>query len=233
MPMRRSGAIAALAAVMATRGIASAADCVPLASDDLSGLACRVTSAGPVAGSDGALSYQVQEYRDGDVTMGGGVAVLASADRRLVVQAAAADAGFAAPVQFGNRFGTFLDLGAETHGTGQFPLGSLYRRDGATWTTIDVEGWQAELSKRLPKGMSVWRGPYPDYPHLAATAVVRREPPDSGANPDENYEGYAAIRLTLGGNALAVERAAWKIGSDGPCAVMTDYPGCDGKAATK
>jgi hypothetical protein len=229
--MRRVSAIAALACIAGSAGTARGADCISLKSDDVSGLACRVTSAGPVAGSDGALSYQVQDYRDGDVVMAGGVAILASSDLRLVVQAAAVDAGFRTPTQFSTRFGTFLDLGAETHGTGQFPLGSLFRHDGAAWTKIDVETWQNDLSKRLPKGMSVWRGPFPDYPHFAAAAVVRQEPPASGADPDKDYDGYAAIRLTVSGNALAVERAAWKIGSDDPCAVMTDYPGCDKPAA--
>lgn len=226
-------AIAASAYLVVPSGVASAADCLPLASDDLSGLTCRVTSAGPVAGSDGALSYQVQDYSDGDVVMAGGIAVFASADRRMVLQAASEDAGFRTPVQFNNQFGTFIDLPAETHGTGQFPLGGLFRRDGATWTKIDVERWLSALSARLPKGMSVWRGPFPDYPHLAATAVVRQETPPGGADPDADDEGYAAIRLTVSGNAIAVERAAWKIGSDGPCAVMADYPGCDAKPATK
>ncbi len=226
MRVRRwSAAFIALVCVAGASKVASAATCIPIASVASAKFDCEVTQSGVVAGGDKTLTYQVQEYRYEGTIMAGAVAILGEA-RRLVVSASAGDAGFDAPTQFTNQFGTFLDLGAQTHGTGQFPLGSLFRRDRAAWTKIDVESWQNDLGKRLPKGFSVWRGPYPDYPHLAASAVVRQEPPATGADPDVDYEGYAAVLLTVKGNRLAVTRAVWKLGSDGPCAVMSDYPGC-------
>jgi hypothetical protein len=143
-----------------------------------------------------------------------------------ILDATEADAAYDEPTLFHDDVGTFLDLGGHTLGTGQFPLGSLFQHRGESWTKIDVRGWQTELAKRLPKGMSVWRGPYPDYPHFAATAVVRREPPPEGADPDQDDEGYAAIRLALKGDGLTIDRAAWKIGVENPCQIMPDYPGC-------
>ncbi|HEY7992231.1 MAG TPA: hypothetical protein VID77_12660, partial [Stellaceae bacterium] len=96
------------------------------------------------------------------------------------------------------------------------------------WAPIDVEAWQDELAKRLPNGMQVWRGPFPDYPNFAAAAVVRQKA--KGGSIEDN-EGYAAMRLTLVGNKLVIDKAAWQIGIDGPCAVMPDYPRCNDKGA--
>ena len=211
--------------------------CVPVAAPMLADTTCRVVKSGLVPGG-GRLFFQVQRYLDGGLVVGGGVAILApapgeKADWQVVIAKAEDDAAFEAPIFFTNRFGTFLDLGAYTKGTGQFPLGSLMRRQGDGWVEIDVQRWQAELAGRLPKGVTVWRGPYPDYPRLAASAVVRREPPSAGADPDVDYEGYAAIRLTITGDALALERVAWKVGSEGPCELMADFPGCGGTKSAK
>lgn len=231
MPNFRGVASLLPALAMAAAVHAYAAGCAKIVlPDDLDGLTCRVAKSGPVAGSNDALRYQIQEYVDGEVVAGTSAAVVAAgaADgTRPIAEAVASDARFDAPVQFSNKFGTFLDLG-ETHGTGQFPLGRLFIRRDKSWASVDVETWQQELSKRLPKGMQVWRGPFPNYRNFAAAAVVRQE---SKGGSLEDDEGYAAIRLTLVGDKLAIDKASWQIGIDGPCAVMPDYPGCDDKKA--
>lgn len=231
MPVIRWVAVLAAAAAMAAIE-ANAADCAKIAlPDDLDGLACRVAKSGIVAGSGSALRYQIQEYVDDGASLGAGVAVFAvGADEKTppVAEAAAEDARFNKPVQFRNKFGDFLDLGAETHGTGQFPLGRLFFGRDKGWAPIDVEAWQDELAKRLPNGMQVWRGPFPDYPNFAAAAVVRQKA--KGGSIEDN-EGYAAMRLTLVGNKLVIDKVAWQIGIDGPCAVMPDYPRCNDKGA--
>lgn len=228
---RQAALLAALVVTAAPIG-AEAAGCAKLTlPDDLDGLTCRVAKSGMVAGSGGALRFQIQEYIDDGASLGAGVAVFgvgAYEKTPPVAEAAAEDARFDAPVQFRNKFGAFLDLGAETHGTGQFPLGRLFMARGDAWTPIDVEYWQQDLSKRLPKDMQVWRGPFPDYPDFAAAAVVRQKA-KGGSIEDE--EGYAAVRLTLAGDKLVIDKAAWQIGIDGPCAVMPDYPRCNDKGA--
>jgi len=224
---RQAALLAALVVTAAPIG-AEAAGCAKLTlPDELDGLTCRVAKSGMVAGSGGALRYQIQEYVDDGAVLGAGVAVSGS-DARPVAEAAAEDARFNKPVQFRNKFGDVLDLGAETHGTGQFPLGRLFIGRDKGWAPIDVEAWQDELAKRLPNGMQVWRGPFPDYPNFAAAAVVRQKA--KGGSIEDN-EGYAAIRLTLVGNKLVIDKAAWQIGIDGPCAVMPDYPRCNDKGA--
>jgi len=215
----------------ATAGDAAPSSCVKLIlPDDLDGLACRVTAAGPVAGSVGALRFQIQEYVDDGAVMGAGVAVFTATSgdaARPVAEAVASDARFDAPVQFRNEVGVFLDLNAETHGTGQFPLGRLFIQRDGSWAPVDIDSWQQELAKRLPAGMQVWRGPFPDYPDFAASAVVRRD----GGGSLENDEGYAAVLLRFRDGKLTIDNAAWQIGIDGPCAVMPDYPHCNDKGA--
>lgn len=231
--MPRIGSVALLVTMVMSATVDRAeAGCAKLAlTDDLDGLSCRIATAGPVAGSGGALRYQTQEYVDDGAVAGAGVAVFAanaSAAAQPVAEAVASDARFDAPVRFSNRFGVFLDLNAETHGTGQFPLGRLFVQRGASWVAVDLDAWQQELSEYLPAGMQVWRGPFPDYPDFAASAVVRQK---ASGGSIEDDEGYAAILLTFRDGKLALDRAAWKIGIDGPCAVMPDYPHCNDKGA--
>lgn len=113
---------------------------------------------------------------------------------------------FSKPELLQKHEGLFLDVPVSVPGTGAFNASTLYRRDGARWVEIDVTGWEKDLAAKLPKGLEVWKGIWPDYATMTATTGLYRAK-DGNCCPTG---GTAEITLRFDGNRLSL--ATLKIG---------------------
>ena len=138
---------------------------------------CTVEEQGSAEGEPG-LAYQVQSYQAGDLRTAGGIVVLqrAPSGRLLpVVWDSADDAHYAQPARIASPGGTLLDVPGDIEGTGNFSAESLYRLAEGRWRAIDIASWQAALASRLPKGLAVWKGMYPDWAKMTVATSLWRE----------------------------------------------------------
>jgi hypothetical protein len=94
-----------------------------------------------------------------------------------------------------------LHVPAGESGTGNFnhELVYVWAQDG--WHDADVTSWLRDLARRLPKGLAVWKGVYPDYVKMKAETPLWREKTDGNCCPTG---GSAAIELQWQGARLAV-----------------------------
>ena len=104
-----------------------------------------------------------------------------------------------------------LHIPAAEDGTGNFNRELLYvwAKDG--WRDVDVTGWLDDLTHRLPQGLGVQKGVYPDYATMKATTPLWRA--DDGGNCPNG--GIARIDLQWRGDRIAVR--AVRIGKAGEC----------------
>ena len=102
--------------------------------------------------------------------------------------------------------GTFLDLPVSVPGTGAFNASALYRRADERWVEVDITSWEKDLAARLPKGLEVWKGIWPDYATMSATTGLYKSK-DANCCPTG---GSAEVRLRLEGDRLVI--ADLKIG---------------------
>lgn len=86
-----------------------------------------------------------------------------------------------------------LHIPALVDGTGNLNQSTLLAYGPAGWTPIDREAWEASLNKRLPKGLSINRGIWPDYAQQVANIpLYTRNDPNCCPTG-----GTARIRLGL------------------------------------
>jgi uncharacterized protein YecT (DUF1311 family) len=93
-----------------------------------------------------------------------------------------------------------LDLPVSVHGTGAFNASMLYRRDGSRWVAVDITSWEKDLAARLPRGLAVWKGIWPDYRTMSATTGLYR-------SKDANCcatGGSAEVKLRLERDRLVI-----------------------------
>jgi hypothetical protein len=67
-----------------------------------------------------------------------------------------------------NAAGTMLHLDIAVDGTGNFNSSEYYLRENGTWQRIESEEWLGELRARLPAGLEVWKGVWPNPSTLRA-----------------------------------------------------------------
>lgn len=204
----------ALAADPALSGLTEArigAACVPLPPDPESpeGGTCRVRETGALGTLEGRrLVFAVYAFPDPqqpDSVMLAAVATLVFAqapdgryallfaDRRGTV-------GCGTPRLIQGAPGAMLHLQCHQYGTGNFNAESVYAwRDGA-WRSLDIESWTRELARRLPEGLEVWKGIFPDYARLTARTPLWR-PGDGNCCPTG---GRADIALAWRGERLVL-----------------------------
>lgn len=96
-----------------------------------------------------------------------------------------------------------LHLPAYESGTGNFNRELLY-----TWAK---DAWHDELDRRLPKGLVILKGVYPDYEKMTAETPVRRQ--EDGPQCAEG--GRAHIELQWRGDRISV--GSVRIGNAGEC----------------
>lgn len=70
-------------------------------------------------------------------------------------------------VIYRNKAGLILDIPVYLAGTGRFNGSGYFIREGGRWEPIDFKSWQRDLARRLPKGLGVWKGPWPDLRKLS------------------------------------------------------------------
>jgi len=89
--------------------------------------------------------------------------------------------------------GTLLYLPIRVDGTGHFNVSDYFIRDNGTWKPVEAEGWLKDLAKRLPAGLEIWKGVWPQLGSMTAEAGLYR-PGDTNCCPTG---GYAQISLAI------------------------------------
>jgi hypothetical protein len=66
--------------------------------------------------------------------------------------------------------GTLLYVPIAVDGTGNYNSSEYYLREGAQWQRIESEAWLRDLAGRLPSGLEIWKGVWPDLRTMRATS---------------------------------------------------------------
>jgi hypothetical protein len=104
-------------------------------------------------------------------------------------------------------------------GTGEANADILYQKRGDRWVEIEMTSWRAELDKRLPKGIGVWKGV--KYNFLAAAMGADAELwKDSDANCCPTA-GRANLGFVIEGDRLKLDTISAQLG--GPAEAWKDY----------
>jgi uncharacterized protein len=91
-----------------------------------------------------------------------------------------------------------LHLPVSVPGTGDFNASSLFRREGSRWIEVDSTSWEKDLAAKLPEGLAVWKGIWPDWKRMhASTGMYRAKDANCCATG-----GRAEIELALRGNRI-------------------------------
>lgn len=93
-----------------------------------------------------------------------------------------------------------LHIPASEDGTGNFNREILYVWAEDGWRDVDVTSWLDDLAHRLPPGVGVQKGVYPDYATMKAGTPLWRDD-DGGSCPTG---GRARIGLQWRGDRIAV-----------------------------
>ena len=93
-----------------------------------------------------------------------------------------------------------LHVPASESGTGNFNRERLYAWANDGWRDVDVTGWLDELNRRLPSGLGVVKGIYPDYATMTAETPLWREQD----GPTCGQGGRAHVELQWRGERIAV-----------------------------
>jgi hypothetical protein len=104
-----------------------------------------------------------------------------------------------------------LQIPAWESGTGNFNREILYVWAKDAWRDVDVTSWLDDLSHRLPQGLGVQKGVYPDYVTMKAETPLWRD--DDGGNCPNG--GLARIDLQWRGDRIAISRV--RIRKAGEC----------------
>lgn len=96
--------------------------------------------------------------------------------------------------------GVLLHLQCRQYGTGDFNAESIFAWREGQWRPLDIESWTRELRRRLPQGLEVWKGIFPDYTALTARTPLWR-PSDGNCCPTG---GRAEITLAWQGDRLVL-----------------------------
>ena len=161
---------------------------------------CRVEETG-VVGS--ALTYQIQAYYEGNLRAEGAIVILAPAGPdalRPLLWDMEDSAHFTAPRMIAVQGGGFLELSGSLEGTGDLNAGSLYRQVDGRWHEIDTASWLNDMAMRLPKGLAVWKGVYPDWHRMTAETPLWRTR-DGNCCPSG---GSARATLALRGDRIVL-----------------------------
>jgi hypothetical protein len=93
-----------------------------------------------------------------------------------------------------------LHIPATEDGTGNFNRETLYVWVNDGWRDIDVTSWLTDLEHRLPKGLTMQKGVYPNYATMSASTLLWRAKDAVCCGTG----GRAAIRLEWQGDRVAL-----------------------------
>ena len=97
--------------------------------------------------------------------------------------------------------GRLLYLPIAVDGTANMNDSRYYLRIGNNWERIDADSWLSDLAKRIPQGLEMWKGVWPDVHTLRADAGLYREG-DANCCPTG---GTAHIQLAIKSRQFVVE----------------------------
>lgn len=98
---------------------------------------------------------------------------------RLVLRHGSESAMVGETARYRTDYGDMLEIPIYLAGTGHFNGSAYYLWQSDHWQPVDFKHWQRDLQKRLPKGLGVWKGPWPDLRKMHFESSLWR---DSDAN---------------------------------------------------
>jgi hypothetical protein len=100
-----------------------------------------------------------------------------------------------------NAAGTVLSLPIAIDGTGSGNASEYYLREGRAWAPIDAETWLGDLKPRIPTGLELRKGVWPDL-HTMRVDVDLYRPGDANCCPTG---GTARAQLAIRSRRLLIE----------------------------
>ncbi|MBI3328780.1 MAG: hypothetical protein HYZ81_19010 [Nitrospinae bacterium] len=130
----------------------------------------------------------------------------ASGQATLLIERASLDIGlfvYEQPEIIENAFGTLLFVPIRLDGTGVGNVSEYYlwHQDKAEWRRLDAETWLQDLRKRIPPGLHIWKGIWPNLQRMTAEAGLYQDG-DAQASPTG---GTARIELHIDNGRFAVK----------------------------
>jgi hypothetical protein len=190
--------------------------CLPALVDAESGETCKVADYAPLASVGGhSFAYAHYEYapKDADGVHYTRIVVfeLASGRARVILSPDGDGAiAYDGPRLLHTGARTLLHLPAYESGTGNFNRERLFLWRADHWLDVDATTWLNELAHRLPAGLSVWKGVFPDYAALGACTPLWRKQ-DGNCCPTG---GRADLALGWRGDRIALDSIRLRKGGE-------------------
>jgi hypothetical protein len=110
---------------------------------------------------------------------------------------------YSKPAMATHSFGTLLDVPIRVDGTGNFNESEYYlwNANQKKWNLLDSTSYIDDLGKRLPAGLSIWKGVWPDIKTMTATTGLWRAD-DGNCCPSG---GTAAVMLAVKDGRLVIK----------------------------
>lgn len=134
-----------------------------------------------------------------------------SGSASLLFERATSDVGtlvYEKPQIIGTVDRTLLYLNIRVDGTGHYNASEYFVRESGAWAPVESEEWLKDLGQRLPAGLEIWKGVWPDLKTMTAVAGLYRSG-DANCCPSG---GTAQIGLAIESRrfvlkSLAIEKA--------------------------
>ena len=97
--------------------------------------------------------------------------------------------------------GTLLYLPVAADGTGHINESEYFLRDRGEWVPVEAEKWLDDLRRRIPAGLEIWKGVWPNLQTMNAVAGLYRSG-DANCCPTG---GKARIGLAIRSRHLVIE----------------------------
>ena len=179
--------------------------CLDAIADTPDGQTCKVTAfgtIGTVAGRTFAYALYRYDAKGGPTMNTRAIVFERMTDGNLhVLFAPDSDGGqFGTPKLLKTRMGLLLHVPGWDRGAGNFNRERLFVWRKAYWVEVDTLSWLKTLQRRLPKGLEVRKGIYPDYTTMTASSPLwRKGDADACAGG-----GHAEIALAWSRNRIAL-----------------------------
>jgi hypothetical protein len=133
----------------------------------------------------------------------------------LVFERASSEIGayvYEKPQIIRNGAGTILMLTIRIDGTGSGNASEYYVRKNGQWQRVESESWIVDVRKKIPAGLEIWKGIWPDMQTMTAKAGLYRKG-DANCCPTG---GEAKITLAIEDNRFVVRSVTVELGPKKP-----------------
>ncbi|HEY3778203.1 MAG TPA: hypothetical protein VGL35_09100 [Rhizomicrobium sp.] len=177
----------------------------PSMPDESADAACKVTGFGTLPPLEGhTYVYSLLKYTSNGDVLGTGAAVferMSSGLKLLFLPDYDGAIFFDAPKILRSDGRTVLCIYGSESGTGNFNRERLFAWRDSRWRDVDTTSWLDALQRRLPKGLDVRKGIYPDYTRMTAQTDLWRK--DDGEACGTG--GQADLRLKWSGDRIVLD----------------------------